>query len=149
MIRLALALTRTLGVASPLVGQGNSADEKAIWALIQNPDGRGSLETDSITFVSGAYPRPIIGKRVSTHSGTAGAHQAVQRRSNVKRTVRPQRVVASKGGDMAYGFAYFAMEFDRPDGTGKTEHMKFEGTNLTVWRKIDGKWRQGQLQPPE
>jgi ketosteroid isomerase-like protein len=60
----------------------------------------------------------------------------------MNRKIRPQRVVVSKSGDLAYGFAYFDMEFDRPDSTGQgTEHVKFEGSQLSVWRKVGGEWK--------
>jgi len=39
------------------------------------------------------------------------------------------------------GLASFNMEFDRPDSTGKPEHVKFDGSQLTVWRKIGGERR--------
>jgi hypothetical protein len=42
-------------------------------------------------------------------------------------------VAVSKSGDMAHGFALF-------DGAGRPEHVKFEGSQLTVWRKVSGEW---------
>jgi hypothetical protein len=33
------------------------------------------------------------------------------------------------------------LEFDRPDSTGQKEHIKFEGSQLTVWKKAQGQWR--------
>jgi hypothetical protein len=33
------------------------------------------------------------------------------------------------------------MEIDRPDSASKTEHVKFEGSQVSVWRKIRGGWR--------
>jgi hypothetical protein len=32
------------------------------------------------------------------------------------------------------------LEFDRPDNIGKKEHVKFEGSQLTVWKKQHGQW---------
>jgi ketosteroid isomerase-like protein len=56
--------------------------------------------------------------------------------------MRPQRVVVSRSGDLAYGFAFFDMTFDRPDSSGKQmEHVKCEGSQLSVWRKVGGQWR--------
>ena len=93
-------------------------------------------------FVSGAYPRPIIGQGKIDPSDRAmtEADADVAKRTHKVRKTRPQKVVVSSAGDMAYGFSLFDMEFDRPDSSGKNEHVKFEGSQLTVWRKIGGQW---------
>jgi hypothetical protein len=116
--------------------------EREVWALIQATDTAGPKVTDSVIFVSGAYPRPIIGRGQPRDRATQAAQKETGKRSKMNRQVRPQRVVVSKSGDLAYGFAYFDMEFDRPDSTGQAiEHVKFEGSQLSVWRKVGGEWR--------
>jgi ketosteroid isomerase-like protein len=118
------------------------AAEREVWALIQATDTANPRTTDSVIFVSGAYPRPIIGRSQPRDSATQTAQNEMEKRSNVRRTIRPQRVVVSRSGDLAYGFAYFDMAFDRPDSTGRgTEHVRFEGSQLSVWRKVGGEWR--------
>jgi ketosteroid isomerase-like protein len=116
--------------------------ERELWALIQATDTSNPKTTDSVIFVSGAYPRPIIGRGQPRDSATQFAQKETEKRSEMNRKIRPQRVVVSKSGDLAYGFAYFDMEFDRPDSTGQgTEHVKFEGSQLSVWRKVGGEWK--------
>jgi ketosteroid isomerase-like protein len=70
----------------------------------------------------------------------ANADARMKKRSAVAIKTRPQRVAISKSGDMGYGFALFDMEYDQPDSTGDPEHVKFEGSQLTVWRKVAGEW---------
>lgn len=128
--------------AGPLHSQqAKTAEEKAVWALIEASGSIHPKVTDDFVFVSGHYPRPIIGRQqvVAEDTATASADDAPIKHPVLK--TRPQRVEVSKSGDMAYGFALFDMEFDRPDSAGKTEHVKFEGSQLTVWRKIGGEWR--------
>lgn len=116
--------------------------EWEVWALIQAQDTIDPKTTDSIIFVSGAYPRPIIGRRHPRDSATIAAHGETRRRTSASRKLKPQRVVVSKSGDLAYGFALFDMEFDRPDSAGqRTKHVKFEGSQLSVWRKIGDEWQ--------
>ena len=122
--------------------QPATADEKAVWTLIESYGKTRPKETDDIIFVSGAYPRPIIGKRKIEAADTsmANADARMKKRSAVVLKTRPQKVAVSKSGDMAYGFALFDMEYDQPDSTGRPEHVKFEGSQLTVWRKVAGEW---------
>ena len=129
-------------VGSTAAQQPKGKAEREIWALIQAQDSANPKTTDSIIFVSGAYPRPIIGRGQPRDSATKASHQETQKRTKANRKTRPQRVVVSKSGDLAYGFALFDMAFDRPDSTGqKTDHVKFEGSQLSVWRKVAGEWR--------
>jgi ketosteroid isomerase-like protein len=77
------------------------------------------MSTDDVIFVSGAYPKPMIGRQAIPASDTAmtSAQSETRKRSNQRLKSRVQRVEVSKGGDMAYGFALFNLEFDRPDST--------------------------------
>ena len=119
-----------------------TSDEKAVWALIESSGQTWPKVMDDVIYVSGAYPRPIIGRKIEpSATGMAEADAEMKKRSGVVLKTRPQKVVVAKAGDMAYGFALFEMEFDRPDSAGKSEHVKFEGSQLTVWRKADGEWR--------
>jgi hypothetical protein len=136
----ALALSVT---CVPLSAQDvKTADEKAVWALIESSGQTKPKAMNDVIFVAGAYPRPIIGGKLDpSDKEMAEADAERNKRSQVVLKTRPQRVVVAKSGDMAYGFALFDMEFDRPDSAGKSEHVKFEGSQLTVWRKVDGEWR--------
>jgi ketosteroid isomerase-like protein len=84
----------------------------------------------------------LIGRQAIPASDTAMARAEAEsrKRSHEHFKTRVQKVAVSTSGDMAYGFALFDLEFDRPDSTGKREHVKFEGSQLTVWRKQAGQW---------
>lgn len=133
---LMLAYTGTLGAQQ-------SQDERVVRSLIENFHESSKQTTDDVIFVSGAYPKPMIGRQAISASDTAmtSAQVAHRKRSHERLKTRVQRVEVSQSGDMAYGFALFDLEFDRPDSTGKKEHVKFEGSQLTVWRKDQGQWR--------
>ena len=145
-----LPMTRPFLVAMLAVGaicvplraqEVRTAEEKAVWALIESSGQALPKVMDDVILVSGAYPRPIIGRQSKpSDTGMAEAEAEMKKRSAVVLKTRPQRVVVAKAGDMAYGFALFDMEFDRPDSAGKSEHVKFEGSQLTVWRKVGGEW---------
>jgi ketosteroid isomerase-like protein len=119
-----------------------SQDEQTVRRLIENFDESSKRTTEDIIFVSGAYPRPLIGRQAIPASDTAmtRAEAETRKRSHEHAKTRVQKVAVSKSGDMAYGFALFDLEFDQPDSTGKKEHVKFEGSQLTVWRKQKGQW---------
>src|SRR5215831_10102394 len=136
-------MARSFLIAMLLVGatcvplgaqQAETADAKAVWALIESSGETQPKVTDDIIFVAGPYPRPIIG-RDKFEARDRG------KRLHIVLKDRPQKVVVAKGGDMAYGFSLFDMEFDQSDSAGKLEHVKFEGSQLTVWRKVGGEWR--------
>ena len=119
-----------------------TAAERTVWALFARGVDSAPATGDAI-FVSGAYPRPIIGRQQISRSdsGTRAAHASAAMRTRTTSKVRPIRVEVSQSGDMAYGFALFDMAFDRPDSTGKSERVAFEGSQLTVWRRAGGEWR--------
>ena len=140
---LAVMMAAVIAPVSLPAQQPTTANEKAVWALIESSAKTPPKVTDDIVFVSGAYPRPLVGRARFEPSDTAmaNADAQMQKRSAQVLATHPQKVVVSKSGDMAYGFSLFNMEFDRPDSTGKNEHVKFEGSQLTVWRKMGGEWR--------
>ena len=138
LLIIALMLTCVGGLSAQ-----QSQDERAVRQLIENWKASGKPTTDDVIFVSGALPRPMIGRQAITASDTAmrNAQAETRKRTNEKLKTRVQRVEVSKSGDMAYGFALFDLEFDHPDSAGKKEHVKFEGSQLTVWKKAGGQWR--------
>ncbi|MGN6392595.1 MAG: hypothetical protein ACTHM9_10165 [Gemmatimonadales bacterium] len=144
MNRAALILLALSFAAPPLLAQQpKTADERAVWALIESSATAEPKMMDDIVFVSGAYPKPMIGRNAidPRDSSMANADTAMRRRSAVVQAVHPQRVVVSRSGDMAYGFALFDMKFDQPDTAGHIEHVSFSGSQLTVWRRVGGEWR--------
>jgi ketosteroid isomerase-like protein len=124
------------------LGAQQSQDERVVRQLIENFPESSKKSTDDLIFVSGALPRPLVGRPAISASDTAmtNAQAEVRKRSNERIKTRVQKVEVAKRGDMAYGFALFDLEFDRPDSIGKKEHVKFEGSQLTVWKKQQGQW---------
>ena len=92
--------------------------------------------SDDRIFVSGAYPRAIIGKEMTPENQQAEDGMKKERQ-NFKAISRIQRVVVSAGGDMAYEFGFGDLSWDTPD----KKHISFENTYLRVWRKLQGEWK--------
>ena len=86
--------------------------------------------TEDSIFVSGAFPRPMIGHAVQEALGSR------KDRSNESRKGEVVRLVISQSGDMAEEFGNFTLSFDQPDKT----HISFDGSYLRVWRKTGGEW---------
>ena len=106
-------------------------DEQLLRKLIQDDDkGKNVKRTEDSIFVSGAYPRPMIGRAVQEAVGSP------RDRSNESRKSEVVRLAISQSGDMAEEFGNFTLSFDKPDKT----HISFDGSYLRVWRKINGEW---------
>ena len=126
-----------------LIGLGSAAaiaqtdasgksDEQLLRKLIQEDnEGKNVIKrtADSI-YVSGAFPRPMIGHAVQEALGSR------KDRSNESRKGEVVRLVISQSGDMAEKFGNFTLSFDQPD----KKHISFDGSYLRVWRKINGEW---------
>lgn len=108
------------------------SDEQLLRKLIQEDnDGENVIKrTEDSVFVSGAYPRPMIGHAAQE---ALGPHKD---RSNESRKGEVLRLVISQSGDMAEEFGNFTLSFDQPD----KKHISFAGSYLRVWRKINGEW---------
>jgi len=122
-----------IGLCSPAaIAQTGTTDEQLLRKLIQeNNEGKNVIKrTEDSIFVSGAYPRPMIGRAVQEALGSR------KDRSNESRKGELVRLVISQSGDMAEEFGNFTLSFDQPDKT----HISFDGSYLRVWRKIRGEW---------
>src|ERR1022692_205203 len=108
------------------------SDEQLLRKLIQQDnEGKNVIKcTEDSIFVSGAYPRPAIGRAAQK------AEFRGKDRSNESRKGEVVRLVISQSGDMAEEFGNFTLSFDRPD----KKHISFDGSYLRVWRKIKGEW---------
>jgi hypothetical protein len=109
-----------------------TSDEHLLRKLIQeNNEGKNVIKrtADSI-YVSGAFPRPMIGHAVEEALGSR------KDRSNESRKGEVVRLVICQSGDMAEEFGNFRLSFDQPD----KKHISFDGSYLRVWRKINGEW---------
>ena len=109
------------------------SDEQLLRKLIrEDNEGKNVIKrTEDSVFVSGAFPRPMIGRAAQEAAGLPPRD-----RSNVSRKSDVVRLVISQSGDMAEEFGNFTMSFDQPDKT----HISFDGSYLRVWRKINGEW---------
>ena len=110
----------------------SKSDEQRLRNLIQEDnEGKNVIKrtADSI-YVSGAFPRPMIGHAVQEALGSR------KDRSNESRKGEVVRLVISQSGDMAEKFGNFTLSFDQPD----KKHISFDGSYLRVWRKINGEW---------
>lgn len=118
--------------------QNNSSDEQTIRNLVaQENEGKNVIQsTDSSIFVSGAYPRPIIGKQNSAEEKQINEKMDTERQ-NFSSKRRIERIVVSQAGDMAYEFGYGDLSWDTPE----KKHISFEASYLRVWRKINGEWK--------
>ena len=108
------------------------SDEQLLRKLIrEDNEGKNVIKrTEDSIFVSGAYPRPMIGRAVQEALGSR------KDRSNESRKGELVRLVISQSGDMAEEFGNFTLSFDQPD----KKHISFDGSYLRVWRKINGEW---------
>jgi ketosteroid isomerase-like protein len=132
----ALATVILIGLGSPATiaqtdAKGKS-DEQLLRKLSQESnEGKNVIKrTEDSIYVSGRYPRPLIGHAVHEALGSATD------RSNESRKSEVVRLVISQSGDMAEEFGNFTLSFDQPDKT----HVSFDGSYLRVWRKIRSEW---------
>jgi len=138
MVLSTLVVIMVMTGSRPLTAQTTSAtssqsDEQVLRALVrQENEGKDIIKfTEDSVFVSGAYPRPLIGR--------AAHEQAQSSRRMANRSVKDEvvRLAVSQSGDMAEEFGNFTLSFDNPDKT----HTSFNGSYLRVWRKADGEWK--------
>ena len=113
-------------------------DEQVLRELIQQDDyGKDVIKfTEDAIFVSGAYPRPIIGRQ-QREAARPRQEEIARSRPNQSRKSEVQRLVVSQSGDMAYEFGNFTISYDAPD----KKRAGFNGSYLRVWRKIGGEWK--------
>jgi ketosteroid isomerase-like protein len=133
----AIAVVALLTGASARVsaqGVDVRAEEAAIRALVNRPDGR--VSTRDAIFWSGAYPRPLVGQQ-DTARVKPFATARVEQRRNQKSTTDIVRLEVASAGDMAYEFSNFTLSYDVAD-TG--QHRSFPGSLLRVWKKVNGQW---------
>jgi ketosteroid isomerase-like protein len=124
-----------VGIIAGLAQTADKADEQALRDIIQQQDeGKDVMKyTDNAIFVSGALPRPIIGREVGLRTKEEIAKSTPNR--TTKREV--ERLVVSKSADMAYEYGNFTTTHDGPD----KKRTGFNGSYLRVWRKLDGQWK--------
>jgi ketosteroid isomerase-like protein len=142
----ALVAVMTVAGSRPLTAQttaptSSQSDEQVLRDLVrQENEGKDVIKfTEDSVFVSGAYPRPLIGRAAQeqAHSSKSMANRSVKERRNSRHTTEVVRLAVSQSGDMAEEFGNFTLSFDNPDKT----HTSFNGSYLRVWRKTDGEWK--------
>ena len=122
------SVTAQITTAAP-----SRSDEQILRDLIrQENEGKKVIKfTEDCIFVSGLYPRPLIGR--------GAQEKAKSNRGREIRSIKDEvvRLFISESADMAEEFGNFTMSYDEP---GKTR-TSFSGSYLRVWRKTDGEWR--------
>ena len=124
------ALVLLLAAPIAVKAQGSACSEQAIRDAVQN---KTIKYTEDNFFWSGAYDKPMIG-RAEQEVGRKKA-EAEEPRKNQVDADRPQRVVVSKSGDMAYEYGGGETNFEEQK-TGK--HVSFQVGYLRVWKWVDG-----------
>ena len=116
----------------------SKTDEQTLRDLISraDTDPNAIKRTDDAIMVSGAFPRPIVGREQweAMRSNRDGMKKA---RLNEMQKTELVRLVIADSKDMAYDFGNFTIDYDTPD----KQHVSFNGSYLRVWRKIKGEWK--------
>ena len=136
MILNAFAVVLLVASSHVATGQTTTApaksDEEVLRDLVrQENDGKKMIKfTEDCIFVTGAYPRPVIGR--------SAREQAQSRLGRTNRSIKDEtvRLVVSQSADMAEEFGNFTMSYDEPN----KGHVSFNGSYLRIWRKVSGEW---------
>lgn len=119
-----------LMVPVAVMGQGSACSERGIRDAILNHEVKVA---DDAFFFSGSHDAPVIEK--AEKEADAKRIEAEVPRKNPMVELRPQRIVASASGDMAYEYGRGNVGFDLPK---TSKHVSFQVGYLRVWRRIDG-----------
>ena len=122
------------------VAQANAPvknDENFIRDLIQQQNnGKDVIKfTEEAIFVSGAYPRPMIGRQ-EREANKQRRDEINKSRPNQETKYDVVRLVVSQSGDMAYEYGNHTISYDGPD----KKRTGFSGSYLRVWRKMNDNW---------
>jgi hypothetical protein len=94
---------------------------------------------DDAYFFSGALEKPVIGRAAKNQV----FKPVVAQRTNVKsEPLKPDRIVATSSGDMAYEYGTGGVSFDERS-SGK--HIAFTAAYLRVWSAVDGSCKEAAL----
>ena len=123
-------LLLVLIVPVAVIAQGSACSEQKIRDAILNHDVKVA---DDAFFFSGSHDAPVIEK--AEKAADAKRIEAEVPRKNPVAELHPQRIVASRSGDMAYEYGRGDVSFDLPE---TSEHVSFQVGYLRVWRRTDG-----------
>lgn len=138
VVLLAALLSSNTNYAQTTASTTTTSDEQTIRDLVaQENEGKHVIQfTDNRIFVSGAYPRPLIGQQMN--AGDQQRNDQMQKeRQNVSQKSRIERLEVAQAGDIAYEFGYSDLSWDTP----QKKHIAFEASYLRVWRKVQGQWK--------
>lgn len=128
-MRVPIALVCLLALyTAPLAAQqvvDRAADEQIIRQMIQ--DGQFNMSDDAI-FISGAYPKPLVGAAAMMNAGPPRGGE----RTNFQSSTDIERVVISEAGDMAYVYGTSTLNWEG--------QKPFLVASVWVMRKHDGTW---------
>lgn len=137
LITIILSALALCGTAAAQAQSGKS-DEQILRDLISraDKDPNAVKRSDDAIFVSGAFPRPIVG-REQWNAMRSKRDGMTKTRINEMQKTELVRLVISESKDMAYDFGNFTVDYDTAD----KQHVTFNGSYLRVWRKIKGEWK--------
>ena len=115
-----------------------SSDETAIRGLVERINQKkDSIQyTDDRVFVSGPFPRPMIGKM--NVQWQAIADSVSKARSNQSAGFTINRLEVAKSGDIAYEFGDFTLSYE--ELKNQNRRVTTVGSYVRAWKKINGKW---------
>ncbi len=119
--------------------ENTSKDEQTIRNLVQQHDRNPNQlfpHTEQNIFVSGAFPKPILGGQQSEEDKQIREKMKTER-LNYSINSRIDRLVFSKSMDMAYEFGYAILNWDTPE----KKHISFESSYLRIWRNLNNEWK--------
>jgi ketosteroid isomerase-like protein len=131
-LRLSLSLlcsTVFFACCSTAIAQAAGCTELSIRDAVQ----KSTIQyTDDTFFWSGAFDKPLIGKA----AGEEAFKSVAATRKHEMSAEKPDRIVVSGAGDMAYEYGTGALSFtDRKTG----KRTSFQIGYLRVWRSVDGR----------
>jgi ketosteroid isomerase-like protein len=134
-------------LVTPALAQSRSKvqDEQAVraqsqlWAEMRNTENKTrDMWIPGAVFVSGNFTHPRFVGDTTSGDKVRTRVQGEKRKNEKLRRQNIRRVVVSEAGDMAWEYTDFEFEYDAAS-TGK--HVKFNGSVLRVWQKVDGQWK--------
>jgi ketosteroid isomerase-like protein len=129
-----VACTATLGFSAD-----RAKEEQALRAAIATDKtiNDPSHWTDDVIFVSGRYPKPLLGKQQYEAANKRLQADPTERRANEQRRLELVRLEVAEAGDMAYEFSTVHATYN--DAGGK--RVDSQRAVLRVWKKVGGQWK--------
>lgn len=131
---IALLLIATLVMAQNSTA---STDEQQIRSIIaqENNGNFSAPATEDNIFVSGPFPRPIIGKKDAVSQQISDSLSKARKNYSFKKEV--VRLVVAQSGDIAYEFGNGIIRYDDVNNKNVTLNNSY----VRTWKKVNGQWQ--------